>query len=162
MRVRWASAPTFVLAAVAVFLAGVLQNTGVFSVAGVRPNFILAAVIASAFFVREWVPYLVLLLMAGVLLRFAPGFDAGAIAVVGFGAAAFFAQPWLPGRPVVASTMVIAVATAAVYAIVDPAFAAANAGVLAIEAACNVLIGAVLLLGMHGTLGNDKKIRTTI
>ena len=69
------------LAALAVFLAGIVQNTNALLAFDVKPNLVLILLLVLAFFISDSVGYLILVFISGLTLRFKSGFEIGGAAV---------------------------------------------------------------------------------
>ncbi len=65
---------TFVAAACVIVVLAVLQANG-FSLLGVKPNLALVGIAVLAFFIENILLYLFFVVLAGFILKFAPGFQ---------------------------------------------------------------------------------------
>lgn len=88
-----------------------------FSVFGVKPNLALSALIAISFFVENiWQGFL-LAALAGLILKFSPGFDSGILILFLIGAAAMFVRKYHPWHYFFGNLISIALATFVFYVI---------------------------------------------
>jgi len=55
--------------------AGILQNTNIFALSGVKINIVLVILIAFSFFVHRASQFLFLGLIGGIFLKFRPAFE---------------------------------------------------------------------------------------
>src|SRR3989338_5944357 len=84
--IRLASAILLVIA------AGILQNTDLLNIAGVKPNLSLAALIVLGFFINKFTDYLILILISALLIKTAAGFEISIIVFAAIPAIFYFAR----------------------------------------------------------------------
>ena len=103
------------LAAACVFAAfAVLQANG-FSLLGVKPNMVLAAIAVSAFFIENIWLYLLLVGIAGFILKFAPGFHPEFLLLYAIGVLAHLLGKYLPWHALIGSLLIIIFGTLLFY-----------------------------------------------
>ena len=110
------------LMVILVAFAGALQATDLAVIGSVKVNLPLAALAAFSFLAPSLAWYLTLLIVAGFFVRFAPGFDLPLLAFTGVALGAFAASRLAPITPLLGAPLTAAVATVALYLIIDPAF----------------------------------------
>ncbi|MDO8466902.1 MAG: hypothetical protein Q7S83_02050 [bacterium] len=122
-----------ILAATLVPLAGLLQNTGLFSVLGIKPNLLLAVLVAASFFVTSFPVFIFLVVESILFLRFESGFQLDLLIWVFLLAIFYFIGRVLPWRQSVNNLALAASAIIIFYLIADFGY----------------LIGAPLAVGME-------------
>ncbi|OGY65851.1 MAG: hypothetical protein A3A16_02180 [Candidatus Harrisonbacteria bacterium RIFCSPLOWO2_01_FULL_44_18] len=145
--IRLASAILLVIA------AGILQNTDLLNIAGVKPNLSLAALIVLGFFINKFTDYLILILISALLIKTAAGFEISIIVFAAIPAIFYFLRRLLPWRASLNNLILIFAGTLLLYLLIDPAFISRGVGIFISEAAYNLILGAVLFWA-----GTYKKI----
>ena len=123
-----------------IIFAAFLQLTNFFNFFGVKPNFslaVLAAIAATGVVFRE---YLLLALLSAVLLKFKPGFDAGALAFAITAFAIFAANRYLPWNRFLNNFVLIIGATFLLQLTISPV------KINFLETAYNLALSAVILM----------------
>ena len=111
------------IAAILIFvLAGLFQNTGFFSIFGIKPNLLLAALVALSFFVKDILVYSSFILAAVILLFFQSGIMAEQLVLALIGLAAFPVGRRLPGSPLFNNLLMVGAGTILFYLFVAPSF----------------------------------------
>lgn len=108
-----------ILAVLLVVAAGLLQNTGLFSVWGVKPNLLLAVMIAVSLFIDSFPWYLLLVVLSVILSRFEAGFRPELLVFSFLLIAAYGVRRLLPWRPSVANCFLVAVSVILFYLLAD-------------------------------------------
>ncbi|MBI4192995.1 MAG: hypothetical protein HY536_00010 [Candidatus Colwellbacteria bacterium] len=122
-----------------VALAGLLQNTSLVTVAGVKPNLVLAVFAALAFAPLGMVWFLTLVAL-GALLVYFPG-AASELAVLAALIVLMFAlAPRIPAKAAVAVPLAAALATLAFYLIIDVSLVTDRLDALLIELVYNATV----------------------
>lgn len=109
----------FLLVSLLILSSGLVQNTGLFSIFGIKPNLLLAVLIAGSFFIDSLPVFWVLLLESVIFLRFESGFQLELLVWVALLCAAYFAERAFPWRRSVNNLVLIATVTALFYLITD-------------------------------------------
>jgi len=131
------------IAVIFVLIAGVFQNTSLLQVAGIKPNISLAILITLAFFLDTLLPYLVLVLLTGILLRFEPGFELANLIFTAVVLLFFFLERRLPGQPFLNNLILIAAGTLLFYSLLDWRFLYAEPLTVLGEMLYNIILGAL-------------------
>lgn len=100
-------------------LLSFLQSFG-FSIFGVKPNLALVAVIAASFFVANFWQGLLLIALAGLILKFAPGFEKEIMIFSLIGAGAVIIKNRLPWHQFLSNLTLIALGILIFYVILAP------------------------------------------
>jgi len=128
-----------------VSFAGILQNTDILNIAGVKPNVALGVLISLSFIISEVLHFLVLLVVAAGILGFQPGSSAATLVFGALVLFVFFAHDRLPGRAFINNILLIGFTTIFFYIIVDFPFLRSNFLSVAYEVIYNVILGTVFL-----------------
>lgn len=126
-----------------------MQLTNFFNLFGVKPNFslaILAAIISAGIVFHN---YLLLALLSAALLKFKPGFDAGALAFAVTAFAIFAANSYLPWNRYINNAVLIIAATFLLQMLLVPA------RVTLPEVVYNLILSTVILMVLPKD--NEKK-----
>ena len=127
-----------------VLLAGALQMHRAFPVAGIRPNFILTALIVVSFFVEDTPWYLATALIASISIRFSGGWSIEALAIILIGIGVFFIKSKIVWPGVYGSAILIALSTLVLYAFIGIHFLFSSFGIVAAEILYNIALGFIL------------------
>jgi len=96
-----------------------LQAFG-FSVFGVKPNLALAVLIAISFFIANLWEGFLLVLLAALILKFAPGFEKGILTFSLIAAAGLIVKKYLPWRYFLSNLILIGIGTFIFYLFLNP------------------------------------------
>lgn len=143
-------------------LAALFQVSPVFELDGLRPNLVLAALVAFSFFLRESVAYLTAVFLALIVLRFRPEAELTALAMTLVAIAAFFAHNLIPGKPFINNIIIVALGTPLFYLIAESSFLLSGTITVLQEMVYNVFMGAVFFLIAHRLLGYEEELRITV
>lgn len=105
-----------------VVMAGLLQNTGFFSLWGIKPDLLLAVMVAVSLFIDSFSWYLFLVVLSAILVRFQSGFQPELLVFVFLLISIYGARRLLPWRPSVANCFLIACATILFYMLADASY----------------------------------------
>ncbi len=130
-----------VFSLVAVFLAGLIQNTELADFYGVKINLVLILVLALGMLVSDLWHYLALSLTGVWLLKTASGVDSQSLVLLIIFLAAFYFKDHLFGKPVINLIFLIISGTLLFYLLIDPKFLISGAVLLFFELIYNVLGG---------------------
>lgn len=133
------------LLALALALAGLLQGTEAVRLWGLKPNLVLALLVAASFFVARLPEYLVLVAVGLSALRFSNLFSPELLAVAASSLLAFLAGARLPGKPWVNNLALIAAGQLLFYALAARGFFGAPLTMLQ-EFVYNGVVGAAAFL----------------
>lgn len=136
-----------------IILAAFLQDTNFFNFFDVKPNFslaVLAAIVSAGIVLPE---YLLLALLSAVLLKFKPGFDAGALALAVTALAIFAAHSYLPWNRHINSVVLIVGATLLLQILLVPA------RINLPEVVYNVILSTVILMALPKDYGPEKRFK---
>lgn len=109
----------FIIAVFAVIGASLIQNTDLLNFFNIKPNLTLAVLITISFFMADWIGYLILVLLAGIFLRFQTGFDLINFAFAFIVLTLFSLVRKLPGQGLVNNIFLVFLGTVALYLIAD-------------------------------------------
>jgi len=149
------------VAAACIFLAGILQNTNALLVVQVKPNLVLALLAVFAFFISDWIGYLILIFISGLTLRFQGGLDIGAAAVTVTAILIFALRNKFPGARFVDAMLAVVVGTLAFYAIAHISLFRSDPLTIFIEMVYNSIVGAGAYLIASQFLVYEKGFRTS-
>lgn len=132
------------LAATLIFiLAGLFQNTGFFSIFGIKPNLLLTAVIALSFFVSDFLIYSSFVIMGAILLAFTGGFWAEQLIFAALALAIFPICRYLRWQPIFNNLLLIGAGTILFYLLSSPTFLMTNWLFVAGELVYNLVWGVI-------------------
>lgn len=144
------------LALTLVLVAGLLQNSGFFSVFGIQPNLLWAVLVAASFFIESFPAYLLLLATSIVLLRFESGFRPELLVFGFLAVSVFLTNRRLPWRRSVNNLALISVGVVLFYAIVDAAYLFGNLLPVAVEIVFTAIFG-ILFYDLFRQFGDNEK-----
>lgn len=116
--------------------AGIIQNTQLFSIYGIKPDIVLVILLTAIPFFANFLDYLILILFAGILLQ----------APVGFlivSAAAYFFGRYFNWRQSLNNGVLIIFATVVFYLLSAPMFLYQNWNIVLAEIGYNLILGGV-------------------
>lgn len=145
-----------IVAVILILVAGVLQNTSLLELGGVRPNVALAVLITLTIFINETLSYLVLVLLAGILLRFESGFELVNLVFAGVALLVFFLHRRLPGRAFLSNLILIALGTLIFHSLADWRFVLLEPLTVFGEMVYNIILGAGLFLLSQRFIGYER------
>ncbi len=146
----------FIVSSFLVLIASLFQTTSLFLIGGVKPNLALVFIVAISNFEKSWIRRVILVLLAALILTFAP--FATWIDII-FISATLFAVAlldYLPWQRIVNGIVVVSAATIILN------LPGLNFGIIALELIMNIILVSVftLLLGIfYGTKKAQKKNR---
>lgn len=138
-----------VLSIVAVFLAGLFQNTELVSFYGIKINLVLVLTLAFGIFIEDLWHYLALSLVGILMLKTALGLDSQTLALLIILLAAFYFKDHLFGKPIINLVFLIIVGTLLFYLFLDPRFLISGIFILFLELIYNVITGLVAYLTLE-------------
>ena len=144
MKKNLASLRELILAVFLVAALGMLQNTNFLNIAGVKPNLSLVLLIALSFFIRNFFVYLILVLVAGIFLRFEAAFEPANLVFTLLVVAVYLLERKLPGRQFLNSLLLTALGTFIFYAVIDFSFFASYLFTIFEEMLYNIILGVLL------------------
>jgi hypothetical protein len=144
---------------VIVLLASFFQRAPVASVAGVKPNLAFVLLAALAAVVPGFLPYLFLVLVADITLRFGPVIERVDIAFIAVCIAAYWLIERLPGKLFLNYVAVVAFGTVAFYAIGDVRFFIGFTATVFGEVVYNVIVGCFAYLGVRAVFKDAQQSR---
>lgn len=150
----------FILATSLIVILGLLQNTDLLMIAGVKPNLLLAALIAIAFFVEDVWLFSFFILLSDILLK-VRGFLVPEILVFTLLAmtAAWAAARWHT-QPILNNAFLIAIFTVLFYVLTSPSYLVAHFGLLVIELIYNLVIGVIVFNLFNQCLKTSSMLKT--
>lgn len=140
----------FIFFIIAVALAGLLQTSGTLRPWGIVPNLTLAVLAVAAFFIESIIPFLFLLIISSITLRFEGGMSITLFVFLGIALALFWVRGriLLPGR---STTLVLIIGgTLLLYLVLDPRFIVQFPAIVFWEFVYNVIVGAALFWVANG------------
>jgi len=132
------------LSILVVLLAATLQNEHVFGISGIRPNLVLVVLIVLCFFTNDLGLFCLLILLACIGIRFAPGISREALALTLVSLAAFFVKERAVWPGVFATAILLLLGTFCMYAFIQPQFIYQDFGSVVFESVYNIVLGFVL------------------
>ncbi|MDP1719217.1 MAG: hypothetical protein Q8L24_02210 [bacterium] len=111
-----------ILAGLLVVLAGLIQNTDLFSIWGIKSNLLLAVMIAVSLFIDSFSWYLLLVLLSVILVRFGVGFRPELLVMAFLLITAYWMRRVLPWRPSIVNCFLVAVTTILFYLLADASY----------------------------------------
>ena len=138
-----------------VFVSGLLQNTNILNVYGIKPNITLAVLIAASFFLADFLVYLAAVLFVIVILIFQGSFQAEQLILGLLAIAAFFAEKQLHWRPILGNLVLIGAGTVIFYLLSSPAFLIGNPALVLGELAYNLFLGIIFFKIFESWLTNS-------
>lgn len=105
---------TFLAAACVIVVLAVLQANG-FSLLGVKPNLALVGIAVLAFFIENSVLYLLFVVLAGFILKFAPGFHPELLLFFSIGVLVGAVRKYLPWHALFSNLLTIVFGTLLFY-----------------------------------------------
>ncbi len=130
--------------AVLVFAFAILQTSG-FVVFGIKPNLVLAALVAFAFIAADLVSFTILILAAVIGLRWLTGWDSAILVLSVVSFAVWLFVHLFPGKEILNLAIAVAAATVIFYLILDPFFILQETAGLAAELVYNLIVSWALL-----------------
>lgn len=131
------------LSIVAVFFAGLLQNTELISFYGVKINLVLVLVLLLGIFIDSFWQYLTLSLIGVLMIKITPGLDSQTLALLIIFLTAFYFKGHLFGKPIINSVFLIIAGTSLFYLLTDPKFLIHGTAIFSLELVYNAIGGLV-------------------
>ena len=150
-----------ILALIFVLVAGVLQNTDILNIYGIKPNITLTVLLTLSFAITSLSHYLFLLLIAAVLLKFEIGLEATNLVFIVLALIGFFINRKVSGEAFFNNLFLIAGATLFFYLLVDINFLYQNILTVFWEMLYNISLGALVYFSSHRFLPYEKAFRIT-
>ncbi len=153
-------APKIFGISVLILVMGILQNTDLLLIAGVKPNLLLVLMIALAFFVEDawlygfYILECVALLASGGL--FAPEIVTFVLLLL---AAAWVSARWHT-QAILTAGLVFAASTVFFYIFSEPTYLLSSPGLIGIELVYNVVVGLLLFKICENFLNTNSMLRT--
>ncbi len=142
-------------------LLGILQNTELVTIFGVKPNLVLAFLIALAFSLRDFWRYLAVLLTAVLFLQYQHSFDLGVVLLAAIALAIFLFTERFPARTFVNVAIAVSGGTLAFYALVQFPFLLREPLTVFLELVYNV-VGGIFFYGIiHFLFSYEKAFRAS-
>lgn len=143
-----------------ILTAGLLQNTDILMVAGVKPNLLLVIMVALAFFVEDAWIYGFFILEAAALLAVG-GFFAPEIIVFALLAitAAWIAARWHT-QAILTAALVVSSFTVIFYAFSEPSYLLSSPGRISIELIYNLVLGVIFFNVFTQCLKTSSMLKT--
>jgi hypothetical protein len=142
-----------------VFLSAVIEQTGLLTVFGIKPNLVLTVAAVCTLFAQDFAAYSWLLFFSLVFVRFEPGISREAISLLG----AMLVIFWLKERVVRVATgatlIMVSVATLINTLIVAPSFIYAHPIIVLKEIIYNGCIGLLLAAALRRLYEARSSIR---
>ena len=129
-----------------VFLCALLQSSALITIYGVKPNFLISALVVLLFSARNFWQYLILVLTAAVSLKYSALLSKEILIFAGIMILAYFLKKYLVEYEFIAIFILTAFITIIFYLLIDYRFAFNNPNSLLLETAYNIFASAVLLL----------------
>ena len=139
-----------------VLLAGFLQHSPVFSVFGVRPDFVLVLLLTLSFVIDKFPAYLWLVVLGLFCLKFQSGFDGSLLGIGLFSVAAFWLGREMPSLWILNNTILVSAATLVSYLLAKPSFILSNWLVVVAEILYNLIIGSLMFLAFSANERRSK------
>ncbi len=134
----------FAVAAAVAISAGLVQNSDLLNFFNIKPNFTLVVLTTVSFFVVDWLSYLILVLLAGIFLRFQTGFELVNLSFVFIILALFVIGRKLPGRGIINNMFLIFLGTLALYLTADFNFLYGYPIIVLKELIYNIILGTII------------------
>ena len=142
-------------------LAGFLQNTNLLNISDIKPNLTLTVLIALSFFTANFFYYLILVLVAGIFLRFELTFETVNIVFTFLTLSVYWLEGKLPGRPFFNNILLVAGSTLIFYALADFSFLTSYPLTVFSEMLYNVILGALVFFLSRRYLFHEQGFRTS-
>lgn len=151
----------FGIALIFTAVAGFLQNTNLVNLGDIKPNLTLVVLIALSFFMTNFFYYLILVLVAGIFLKFEAVFELNNLAFTLILFAVYWLERKLPGRPFLNNVLLIAVSTLVFYALVDFTFLNSYPLTVFKEMVYNIILGILVFFISRRFLFHEKGFRAS-
>lgn len=133
----------------AVFVSGLLQSTDILNIYGIKPNIVLAVLIAASFFLTNFLIYFSLILLAIITLLFQGGLQSEQLILGILASAAFLAEKKLHWWPILNNLVLIGMGTVIFYLLSSPAFLIGNPLLVLGELTYNLVLGSLFFKLFH-------------
>lgn len=137
-----------------IIILGLLQNTGILSFYGVKPNLLLAFLISISFFTHDFLIYLSFILISVILLNFQIGFALEQIIFALLTIVAFFIGRRLHWKHIFNNLLLIGASTILFYLLTSPDFLISNWLTVLLETIYNLIFGLVFFKFFEKWLGH--------
>lgn len=111
-----------IFAILLIVAAGLFQNTGIFSVWGIKPDLLLAVMVAVSLFIDSFAWYLFLVVLSVISVRFQSGFQPELLVFSFLLISVYGARRLLPWRPSVTNCFLVACGTILFYLLADASY----------------------------------------
>ncbi len=145
---------------VILLLAAFFQNSPAFFVLGVKPDLVLAAFIAAAFYAPNFLNYLLMIFLPVVFLKSGFVWQWEPVIVAVSGMLAFYLTKRLPWHPLVNVLVCVTAATVLFYVFFDNLFLVGNWAILGLELAYNLIFAALFFYTFQVCLKTNSMLRT--
>ena len=129
-----------------VVVVGLMQNTTLVNIAGVKPNLILVLLLFFIPLTANFYEYLVLLLVAGSVLNLGGSFNGNVVVLLVALVFAYLIHRRLLWAKYFNNLILIALSTALFYVLSSPSFIYENWDIVLREIIYNLILGSVLIL----------------
>lgn len=129
-----------------IVVAGLIQSTTFFNIAGIKPNLLLVLLLFSIPLTANSYEYFILLLIAGLVLNLGSGLNGGVVALLITLILAYLIHRHFLWAKYLGSLMLIALSTAVFYVLASPSFIYEHWDVVLGEIAYNLILGSLLIL----------------
>ena len=150
----------FLLVLLIILLAGLLQNTDFLTVAGVKPNLLLAVLIAASFFIEEAAIYILLVLISAILLKFNAGLEPESVAFALVALAGGLIGKRLSWLPIFNNLALVGAGTIIFYVLTAPAYFVSNFTGFGIELIYNLALSIILFKSLEVCLKTSSMLKT--
>lgn len=135
---------------------GILQNTDILNVYGVKPNLILAFLIATSFFLDSIPLFLLLVIVSAVFLRFSGGWEWELLVLAVLVVFAAWTGRIIAWRPVFSVAFLIGIGTMLFYLAVGRQFLLAAWPTVLGEMGYNAILGVLVYKWLSYEKNNDR------
>ncbi len=141
-----------------VIAVGAMQSTGFLNIFGVKPNALLALLVAASFFVENLGLYFFLILLADAFLKTFSILEPELIIFSGLALAAVWLGRHLRWRPVFNNLILVGASTILFYLAASPRFLLTDWKIVLGEMVYNLALGALFFKVFDQCLGHSKAI----
>ncbi|MDD5547515.1 MAG: hypothetical protein PHN74_01250 [Candidatus Pacebacteria bacterium] len=135
-----------VLAVALVLIAAILQNTYLVEFYGIKPNFVLAVLLALVVFVDNFWNYLILSFLGVIILKFNPAINKESLLMLFLPILAFYSKKIMIRRSLLNIVLLIGVFTLIFYLVADASFIVKTPFLFILETIYNIFIGSAVYL----------------
>ena len=154
------TAPKFFILVLLVIAVGLAQSAGFLNILNVKPNALLALLIAASFFVENAGLYLFLVLLADAFLKSHTVLEPELLIFSGLAVAGYWLGRHLRWWPVLNNLILVAASTVLFYLIAGPGFILASWNIVLGEVIYNMVLGAILFKIFNECLKTNSMLKT--